>query len=366
MATSWTAQATVTASLTAFLYEGFTYNAVYLGRILPEIGRESEVSMLLVVFNVIWGLALWSYLRVSWADPGVVPEEWHDFVKRVGVALPVAPGMKEWQPGKATMCKHCVRPRPERAHHCGFCGVCIMRLDHHCPWINNCVGFSNHKYFLLTCTYAFLACVVALVTALPALALVTQRIRFALHGIDDGYKMDPSDEIAFIIFAALAVLISLFLTPLLYYQLRLAFENKTTIEDNYNNMTNPFNMDSIFLNMTQIFGEFGPDWLLPIQPWRPAIDGITFPSAGDRSFEDRSPLTADARTDAESEESQGGKTWLKASGEQSFFGEARWRVHYHIQDIREIERKPSTMDYMLGCMHIDCDGNQRPSGYGYV
>ncbi len=30
-------------------------------------------------------------------------------------------------------------------------------------------------------------------------------LRFALHGIDDGYKMDPSDEIAFIIFAALAV-----------------------------------------------------------------------------------------------------------------------------------------------------------------
>lgn len=38
--------------------------------------------------------------------------------------------------------------RPPRAHHCRICRRCIRRMDHHCPWINNCVGEWNQKYFL--------------------------------------------------------------------------------------------------------------------------------------------------------------------------------------------------------------------------
>ncbi|XP_030422487.1 palmitoyltransferase ZDHHC21 isoform X4 [Gopherus evgoodei] len=43
--------------------------------------------------------------------------------------------------------------RPKRSHHCRRCGHCVRRMDHHCPWINNCVGEDNHWLFLQLCFY---------------------------------------------------------------------------------------------------------------------------------------------------------------------------------------------------------------------
>ncbi|XP_071317619.1 palmitoyltransferase ZDHHC23-A [Trachinotus anak] len=52
--------------------------------------------------------------------------------------------------GKWSSCPVCKIMRPPRAGHCRTCGSCVQRLDHHCIWINSCVGQANHRSFLLT------------------------------------------------------------------------------------------------------------------------------------------------------------------------------------------------------------------------
>ena len=38
------------------------------------------------------------------------------------------------------ICADCEILKPKRSKHCDSCHRCIEVFDHHCPWINNCVG----------------------------------------------------------------------------------------------------------------------------------------------------------------------------------------------------------------------------------
>lgn len=48
-------------------------------------------------------------------------------------------------------CHTCKLLKPARSKHCKKCGKCILFFDHHCVWLNNCIGKGNYKWF-----YSFL------------------------------------------------------------------------------------------------------------------------------------------------------------------------------------------------------------------
>ncbi|XP_023249799.1 probable protein S-acyltransferase 16, partial [Seriola lalandi dorsalis] len=41
-------------------------------------------------------------------------------------------------------------------------------MDHHCPWINNCVGELNQKYFIQFLFYTGMACLYSMVLVVSA------------------------------------------------------------------------------------------------------------------------------------------------------------------------------------------------------
>ncbi|XP_015250787.1 PREDICTED: palmitoyltransferase ZDHHC23 isoform X1 [Cyprinodon variegatus] len=75
-------------------------------------------------------------------------------VSRMGSSEQEGSELKEDR--RRNWCSVCRVERPPRAGHCRICGVCVQRLDHHCVWINNCVGQANHGSFLLTLVFFLL------------------------------------------------------------------------------------------------------------------------------------------------------------------------------------------------------------------
>ncbi|RWS14074.1 Dnz1-like protein [Dinothrombium tinctorium] len=89
---------------------------------------------------------MWSHSKASFSDPGVVLQPKHnlDFsnnqIDTNAAMLENGVRNREW-----SICSKCETYRPPKAHHCRICRKCIRKMDHHCPWINNCVGEFNQK-----------------------------------------------------------------------------------------------------------------------------------------------------------------------------------------------------------------------------
>ena len=78
-------------------------------------------------------------------------------LKNPGQIIPRVPFMKLLEDFDVTqLCPECETLKTIRSRHCIVCNKCVERYDHHCPWINNCVGAKNHNWFLLYLTAQYL------------------------------------------------------------------------------------------------------------------------------------------------------------------------------------------------------------------
>lgn len=264
---------------------------------------------LALVFNLSWLMLFWSWVQAHLEDPGMVPDKWREFVVSQSGSLIIQPSVRQWQPGVTTYCEACRIPRPERAHHCSTCGTCNMRLDHHCPFIMNCVGFGNHKHFLLLLMYGMVTSIVGFVTIIPELLTLTRDLIYAAIGESswDSSSVAISDALSLLAFGTLAMVFSALFTPMIFLHGELAIHNQTKIENNYDNMPNPYQLDNWTQNLSQLFGEPGVDWLFPVAPTNPVTDGVSY---------QRSDVGFD------------GEIVITPQGEQGE-AEAMWRKRYH-------------------------------------
>mmetsp|Transcript_36533 Transcript_36533/g.91592 ORF Transcript_36533/g.91592 Transcript_36533/m.91592 type:complete len:311 (-) Transcript_36533:11-943(-) len=169
------------------------------------------------------------------------------------------------RPAPTNVCQRCRgMRRPERSHHCSMCGRCVMKMDHHCPWINNCVGLRNQKFFVLFLASTALLCTVGLARAAQTLI-----------------RTDWSDlharSIHTLVLAVLAAMFLLFAALLGGQHVYFVLANCTNVEQliarqRHGNFTYDMGM---WRNWKQVFGATPLEWLLPVPT--ATVDGVNWP-----------------------------------------------------------------------------------------
>lgn len=168
------------------LYAQYTVNKVVIVEWMGLLSFAGLVNF--VGFNATALLAVLSHVRAMMTDPGAVPRDAIPLAEVVALENGLGGGgaLESAEEGKHPLpngengglaaggggvgarqrvrkfCRRCNAFKPPRAHHCSICRRCIIKMDHHCPWVNNCVGIGNHKLFLLFIFYIFWMCTYAL------------------------------------------------------------------------------------------------------------------------------------------------------------------------------------------------------------
>ena len=146
----------------------WSYYAYFVALVLTAMSDLVEQVVCGAIFHLIFVMLVSSYYKVVTTVPGQVPQSWiltsADVDKLTG-----AKTEEEWKAVLASLgrhigcdvkqrsvqnavryCEKCLAIKPDRSHHCSICEVCTLKMDHHCPWINNCVGFHNYKVVTVT------------------------------------------------------------------------------------------------------------------------------------------------------------------------------------------------------------------------
>ncbi|XP_045144492.1 palmitoyltransferase ZDHHC12 isoform X3 [Echinops telfairi] len=105
--------------------------------------EEQGEPLLPLTFLLLVLGSLLLYLAVSLMDPGYVdmqPQPQEELKEEHMAMVPQVAVLRR--------CRYCLVLQPLRTRHCQECRRCVRRYDHHCPWMENCVGERNHPLFV--------------------------------------------------------------------------------------------------------------------------------------------------------------------------------------------------------------------------
>lgn len=153
-------------------------------------------------------------------------------------------------------CKHSGNLKAPRSHYCHVSKKLVLNMDHYCPWMFNCVGFANYRYFVLFLLYLWSGCMYVCVCA--AMELHRPHRSILAHG----RRQQHNIMFLFVLTMSVGIAVSI----LLFWHLYLVLTAQTTIEF-YGNFTrrrrakargeifrNPYDV-GYKRNWTRVFGK---------------------------------------------------------------------------------------------------------------
>jgi len=120
--------------------------------------NEYLVSLYLVIVTILAACLSQTYWTIVNSDPGYIDLDNHTVsMSRFDYDNVLF---------RPTVCSTCQFVRPARSKHCRYCSRCILLMDHHCIWLNICIGERNHlafiKYLFSLLTTVFVGMVLGL------------------------------------------------------------------------------------------------------------------------------------------------------------------------------------------------------------
>lgn len=126
----------------------------------------------------------------------------------------------DWAEEDLLFCRYCNSNVRGDSKHCWECGKCVANYDHHCAWLNTCIGTRNYGSFFVAIWSTLLMCAVVLASGILTLSR---------HAMDNGVILD-GDQCLLLIAILLNSPVFLLVGTLVAFHTFLCYEDITTYE----------------------------------------------------------------------------------------------------------------------------------------